>query len=57
MQPIYKLIEIALRVIWAPLGRLIGYVRAYERRNQIDDGANEFAADRESNCLDIGDSR
>ena len=39
--------------MWAPLGRLLAYVR----KNQIGDGANEFAADRESNCLDIGDSR
>ena len=54
MQPIYRLVDIALKVVWAPLGRLLAFV--LRRRNQIDDGTNEFAADRESDRL-AGDSR
>ena len=54
MQPIYTLVETALRVMWAPLGRLLAFV--LRQTNQIDDGTNEFAADRESDCL-AGDSR
>ena len=54
MQPIYRLVKVAFRVMWAPLGRLLAFV--LRRRNQIDDGTNEFAADSESDCL-VGDSR
>jgi len=54
MQPIYRLVDIAVKVMWAPLGRLLAYV--LPQRHRINDGANEFAADRESDCL-VGDSR
>ena len=57
MQPIYRFVEIALGVMWAPLGRLLAYFQ--RQRNHIEDSANEFVAERENmaNCVHIGNSR
>ena len=57
MQPLYSFVESALRVMWAPLGRFLAYV--LRGRNQIQEGTNDFVADREkmTKCTLAGNAR